>query len=804
MGMGWGWGLDARFVLRTMRRSPGYAVTSVLVLACAVAVNAAVFSFVRGTLLAKPAYPDADRVVVAWGSNAADGQLRDVVSGANYLDLARGMTSLEALGAFHTVGSSILHDGHPEVVAANDVSVDFFQAVPVKAYLGRVFDGRDRMSGGEATVVVSYAFWRDRLGADPSAIGRSLLVDGEPLTVIGVLPEDFEFVGPVPLWRPLYDDVLAGEDRSFINYNLIGRLRPGVTPAEATRDLSSVMDRIVQEHPRYEGWSILVEQLHQASVMAVRPALLSITAAVALVLLVALVNLATLFRIRSLGRADELGVRLALGGGRGRVARILVMEAAGLALAGSVVGMLVAPALLARVRAMIPVYVNIPDSAARVPVVQAVLSPAVVSVTIAMVVLGALALTAPGLVAALRTGDAAWGGRRATRSRGMRWLVTIELALATVLCLGAGLTTRSADKLLKTDVGVRDAGLLGVNFGDVWDRPRDEQVAYFRQVREAVQEVPGVTSAGIIDYIPFRGEDDYAGVTFLDRAMQPTEHLREQWRRVSDGLFETAGMRILQGRGFTADDFQGKARVTVVNAAFAAKHFQDRSPVGAFVSTHDDAYRELEIVGVVADVRAAGPASPAPAMLYVPIQGDPRGTAGIYVRVARGDPMAVASRVRDAIWSVDPSQPVEMLGPIADLVGSWVAIPRATRTLVSGLAVLSLLLAAVGVFGVVAYAVRSRTRELGVRVALGASPDRLRRDLLAATTPMVLLGVGAGLVAGVSAARAAESILFGVAPMDPVSVVAAAAAMTAAALLATWLPARRASRIDPTEAIRAE
>jgi putative ABC transport system permease protein len=394
-GMTRGWGIDLRFVSRTLRRAPGYALTAVLVLAGAVAVDAAVFSFVRGTLLARPHYPGADRLVVVWGSNPVDGQLRDVVSGPNYIDLRASMRSLEALSAFHSDDAILPIDGRPTVIDVESVSVDFFDIVPVKPLLGRVFEEGDRTSAAPQILVTSWEYWQDALGGDPGVIGRSLPLNGEPHTIVGVLPKGFEFVREVPLWRPLRDDVLAADDRGHIHYHLFGRLRPGATPADATRDLTEGLSAIRERTGQFRGWTMLAEPLHETSVMAVRPVLLSVAAAVTLVLLIALVNLATLFRIRAMSRAEELGVRLALGGGRGRIARVLALEVGGLALIGSTLGLVVAPFLLARVREMVPLWIAIPDSAARVPVLRAVLDPQVALLSLGLAVLGALALAAP-------------------------------------------------------------------------------------------------------------------------------------------------------------------------------------------------------------------------------------------------------------------------------------------------------------------------------------------------------------------------------------------------------------------------
>ena len=805
MGMVRGWGLDSRFVARSLWRSRGFVATAIAVLACAVAVNTTVFSYVRGTLLAEPPYPNPEAVTIVWGSNVADGQLRDVISGSNYIDLQDEITTLDPVAAIHNDGVYLMVDGRPEVLDAMGVTVDFLDVLGVQPAIGRFFDERERYSGGLETVVVTHAFWRDRLESDPDVVGTTLPFEAGARTIIGVLPEGFEFISPTPLYVPIHDDVLAADERMRIHYHVLGRLVPGVSVAEVNGELGAIMDGIVTEYPGYDGWSFLAEPLHRISVAAVRPVILILTATVGLVLLVALVNLATLFRIRAYARAGEIAVRAALGAGRGALLRVLVIETAGLAIVGALIGLAAAPFILRAVSGMLPVWVAIPDSAARIPVLLAVLDPGVAAVAFGGAVLGSLALTAPNFVSAIRSADVArmagervHGGMRSTKL-----LVGVELALATVLCIGAALTARSAANLLSQDVGVEAEGLLTLYFGDVGDRSPADRTEYFRQVVDQVERIPGVRRAGVTGYVDFMAEDDYARIYFLDRAFEPLRDVREEWRRVDEGLFEAAGTEMVRGRGFVSTDFESIPRVAVVNQAFATKHYEGRSPLGELLSTHNAGYRDMEIVGVVEDVRSLGPAAPPPPMLYVPYQGDPRGTQGLYVRVA-GDPMSYASAVQDAIWSVDPSQPLRNVLPMAELVDAWVAIPRATRSLVLVLAALACLLASVGVFGVVAYAVKTRRSEMGIRLALGASAERLEADQIKAIAPVIVLGLGSGVALGALGARAARAILYGVSPLDPLSIVAAIGAMGAAALVATYLPARRAARISPTEVIRAE
>lgn len=803
MGMGRGWGLDVRFVTRSLWKSRGYVFTAVVVLACAVAANASVFSYVRGTLLHEPPYPDAESVMLVWGSSAADGQLRDVISGPNYVDIQERTRLLDPVAAFHTDAAYLMVDGRPVVLDAHEVSYRFFDILRVDPLMGRVFDERDRMSGAAQTVVVTFGFWRDQLGSDPDVLGRVLSFEGDPREVIGVLPDGFELLSPAPLFIPLRDDVLAGMSRANIHYNVVGHLVSGATIAEAQQELHGVMAEIVAEYPGYEGWSFLVEPLHEVAVEAVRPVILILAVTVALVLLVALVNLATLFRIRALARDGELRVRSALGAGRFRVARVLALETVGLAVAGASLGLLATPFLLARVGELVPVWIAIPDSAARVAVLTAELDPGVALFSLASAILGSLLLTAPTFRAALNDGTPGTSARGVLPGlRGTRMLVGIELAVATMLCIGAALTVRSTSQLLSTDVGVDSDGVLTMYFGDVWGLDAQDRTEYFRQVVGVVEELPGVQRAGLMGYIDFGNEDDFAGITFLDRSLQPERDTREEWRRVDEGLFETVGMLMRTGRGFEPADFVGTPRVAVVNQSFAAKHYADGDALGRMLSTHNEAYRELTIIGVVADVRSLGPAAAPPPMLYVPLQGDPRGTQGMHVRVS-GDPMSYAGVVQDAIWSVDSSQPIANVRTMTDLVEWWVAIPRATRALVMSLASLAWLLSAIGVFGVVAYAVRTRRAEFGIRIALGASPGRLEVDQLKATAPVVVLGLTAGLGLGIVGARAASALLYGVSPLDPVSLVGATAVMGLATIIATWLPARRAGQVDPREVITA-
>jgi predicted permease len=789
--------MDVRFVLRSLWKSRGYVATAVTVLACTVAANATVYSYVKGTLLADTSFPDPERVALVWGRNLEDGQRRDVISGPNAVDVRERLTTARA-AAFHYDGTYLEVDGHPEVVSSLDVSWDFFEVLGVSPAQGRGFGESERHASAGDVIVVSHGFWRDYMSARPDAVGSTLLLEEQPHTVVGVLAPDFEFLAPAPVMRVVTDDELAARERVSIHFNMIARLQSDATFEQLDLELARIARDIEAEYAFFEGWDFHAEPLQPTVVEAVRPALMLLVATVLLVLVVALVNLAMLFRVRTAVRGDEIGMRAALGAGRARLARVLAIEPMLLAAAGAALGLAVTPWILARMVDLVPAWIPIPDSAAMVPAVRSALEPGVAVVAFATAVVGALLLTAPAFLPLVRRGFARSGrsGRVRSGLGGLRALIGIELALTTVLCVSGGLLVRSLDGMLETPVGVEPDGLLAVRFADVWGAPIEEQAAYFRQVVDAVEAVPGVRRAGVIDYLDFLAEDDFARIYFLDRSLQPERDAREEWRRVDDGAFDAAGMRIVQGRGFEREDIEGTVRTAIVNEAFARKHWPEGEAIGQLVSTHDAFYRDMRIVGVVADVRSLGPTNPAPPTLYVPQQGNPRGTVGLYVRAEADDVIGIAPAVREAIWSVDPAQPVIDLVPMRSMVDRWTAVPAAARTLVVALAALAWGLSIVGVFGVAAYAVRSRRAELGIRVALGATPARLEADHLLRLAPVILLGVGAGVIGAVTMAWTARALLFGVGPLDPISLLVAVVATGGAGVLATWWPARAVRRVE--------
>jgi predicted permease len=743
--------------------------------------------------------------VFVWGSEPVNGQRRDVISGSNFIDLRRRATTLASLAAVHGDDVVVMRDGRPDVQQALQVTVDFLRVLGVQPAIGSDFDDSHRRSGAPPVAIISHAFWRDAFGSEAGAVGRSIEVDGTTTTIVGVLPERFYFAGQWPIYLPLRDDDLAAEDRTHHHYHMVGRLRPGISVNDASHELSSILAAIATEDPRLSRWSVLVEPMHDVTVEAVRQSLWSIAAASLLVLVVAMVNLGTLLRVRTVRRLPELAVRGSLGASRARVASSVALEALLISAGGGVLGVLVAPAALDLFSTIAPPQILIPNSAASIPVLRATLTPDLLGIALTATVALGLLLALPSMWTILRQPPsmmAVRAGHRVTRSAASRWMVGAELALATLLAVGAGLLIRSLTYLTSQDPGVDPTGILTAYFGDVEDRPVAERAEYFRLVLEAVETIPGVRRAGIKDYRPFEGEDDFKGIRFPERPLpRPGEGVREEWRRVSEGYIETVGMRIVSGRAFSPGDFIGTPRSAVINQAFAAKHYPDQDPLGRRLMIAERGYTDVEIVGIATDVRSRGVAVAAPPVVFVPYQASPRGHVALFVKVI-GDPMNYAAAIRDAIWSVDSRQPVLPMAPLDEVIARSIAIPTMVSRIVAVMAVVALALAGLGVFGVVAYAVGARRHEFAVRMVLGATAARLTRELIGSVAVLLAVSIVLGLVAAAAGVRGLRAVLHGVTPADPITFAVAAAVVALTGLVACYLPARRVARFDPARTIQ--
>jgi predicted permease len=803
---------DIVYATRGMRRARGFAVVVLLTLALGIGATTAMFSVVRGVLLRPLPFPDAERVVRLWPGNPKAGTERPIISAAELEDWERELRGFEAVGAFGAVPMAHTYgDGGAEPVYARTsyVSRGFFPALGTPPQLGRTFRADQYVDGANRVIVVSDAFWRAHLGADPNVVGRVIHLDKKPFTVVGVMGPDFAFPDPaVAVWIPttvMDPDDPSWRGRQMRWLNPVGRLRPGVTPEQGRVEIVALLERLATAYPKTNtGWtSVIVEDVRDSIVGKVRPGLLVLLGAVGLVLLVVCANVANLLLVRATGRGREMAVRAALGAGRGRVVRLLLTESLLLAVVGGALGVALA---WSSVRTFVALGGEFLPRAADVRLDLGVLAFAVGITLLTGLVSGlwpALRASSPRLAGALREGSrGSSGGAASHRARAV--LVGAEVALAVVLVAGAGLMLRSFERLTSVDPGFRPEGALLARFHmhadgpPPWPFPEER-----RRVIERVRQIPGVTVAGATSFAPFtdgQAEPRPFTIPGVPAPAQGEEPL-VRMQPVSPGYLEALGIPLLAGEDI--DAVAGDS--TAVPSAIISKRMADRfwpgqNPLGkSFVVGP----RTVRVIGVAGDVRSTRLDSIAGYMAYVPERMMQRVHVSLIVRTD-GDPARLAGPVRAAIREVLPRQPILQIVPMQDKVAAAASTPRFFTTLVSVFGALALMLAAVGLYGIVAYVVRHREREIGVRVALGASPASVVGLMVRRGMAPVLAGLAVGLALALFATRLLRSLLYEVSESDPVTFVGVAALLAAVALVASWLPSRRAARVDPTITLRAD
>ncbi len=792
---------------RILRQAPGFSIFVAGVLASGVCAATVILAGVYDTLWKPLPFDEPDKVVIAWGSTSINGQLRDVVSGPIAVDLHEQNNTLSALAAFKPDDVVVMRDGQPLVVSALTVTTEFFDAFGVSPFLGRWFSQQEGFSGSQRVVVVSHAFWRDELGGDSAAVGSAVELNGAQHAIVGVIPTDFYFTQDVVL--PLEKDVLESYNRTNYDYWLVGRMRDDVTVQIVSDDLNGIFQEIAAKDSRLTNWSILVEPFQSTVVEALRLPLLALLAAVGCLWAIAIVNVTNLFLVRMSGRQHTFALHRALGASGFRVGAIVFGETVSLTLIGWIVGMTASLGGLKLLQQISPPTVPIPGSAARMSFVTPSLSAQVVVLVALVTLVGCVIYTISSLVSLRGSTKPLVHGENRTQSVGRRavranvLLVGVEIAIATMLLVSAGLSLRTLVNLLDVDAGVRPSGVLTMYVGDLDIRTNGERARFFDAVIREVDAVPGVSGVGLNDYVPFQSEDDFEGIRFPERPNPlPGEGPREEWRRVSSGYFEAAGVSLLRGRVFSRADTETSPSVAIVNRAFANRYYPDQDPVGRQMRLTNSEYGMSEVVGVVDDVRRRGLRQAAPPVVYVPFHRRPRPNMAIFIRTD-GDPRQFVDAVKAAVWVVDPGQPIDRIQPFDDVVNGSVGIPRLMMQLVGGLSALALTLAAIGIGGVMAYSVRLREREFGIRVAVGASPGVIRRLVLRNALIVTMCGLSAGVAAAIFLARSIEGLLFGVAVADPLTLLVVATIMTCVAMGAGVIPSWRAARIDPVETLRA-
>jgi predicted permease len=796
---------DARHALRQLRTAPGFAAVALLTLALGIGANTAIFSVVYGVLLRPLPYAESERLVRVFETSEGS---RNTVSPPNFLDWRAQGTAFASLAALSDETVSLARQGaDPERVSSAAVTANLFDVLGTRALLGRTFAREDDAWGSARVVVVDEALWRRAFGADPALLGRSLTLDGEAYTVIGIVPHGTGFPADAELFTPLRLDPAELPTMRGAHYlRVVGRLKPGVTVEQAGSEMATIMRRLEQQYPdQNTGAGTAVQGLRDVLTQEVRVPLLVLLGAVGLVLLIACVNVANLLLARGVGRAGEIAVRAALGAGRGRIARQLLTESVALALLGGVLG---AGLAVLGTRAFVHLA---PGDVPRLDAVR--VDGTVLLATLAMaIVVGALA----GLGPALQSGRSDLnrvlreGGRGAVgrRLRAVEGLAVAEMALAVTLLVGAGLLVRSFDKLRAVDPGFRPERVLtfDVSLPSASYEPVERKRAFADALLARLRALPEARDVAVAFGLPMCGVS--FGLTFdiASRPLPPAQQPATSVRFASPGYFAALGIPLVRGRAFTADDRGGAPPVLVINETAARRFFPGRDPIGERVAlgmTRDSVRLGGEIVGVVGDVHDFGLDAEAQPQMYAPFDQWPMSYLSVVVRTT-GEPTALAAAARRIVRELDPTLPVARLTTLEQSVAESVARPRFYMLLLGSFAATALVLAAVGVYGVIAYAVGRRTREIGVRLALGATAAQVLRGVVGRALALGLAGLVLGTLGAVAATRLMRGLLFGVGPTDPLAFGVAAVALLAVAVAAAWVPARRAARVSPVAAMRAE
>lgn len=794
---------DLRFGFRLLRKQPGFTAVAVLTLALGIGATTAIFSVVDGVVLRPLSYPRPDELMV-FGENSPKVPQVAASPGA-YLAWRRQSADFTGLAAWTFGPYNLTGEGEPRRVFAQRITGDYFGTIGLTPELGRDFQPRDETPGHDNVVILTHALWRDQFGGRASAIGQTILMDERPFRIIGVMPDRFLFDRHADVYTPLA--FTARDEENFAERSLLvlGRRKPGVSFDQARAGLAAISSRLAQKSPTTnKGWGVFALPLHDATIGRVRGLLFLLLGAVGFLLLIACVNVANLLLSRASSRQREIAVRVALGAGRSRIVRQLLCESLLIAALGGALGAAVAYGGMHLLLAFAP------DGLPRLGEIS--MNARLLAFTCALALgtgLGfgvAPALEATGVDAVETLKDGGHGvteSRRRRRLRGL--LVALEVALALILLTGAGLLARSFVRLQQVDPGFRTRDNYMSNIALIAQKyPTEASRAAF--VDEAVARfaaIPGISGVAFTNHtLPTMGMPR-SFFNLEGRALEPMQLPPAFYYAVTPGYFDVMGIPLVRGRGFTAQDGAGAPRVALINEEMVRLHFPDTDPVGQHLSVGGGPDVWREIVGVVGDVLQGGAGQPKRAQIYEPFAQSP-GASTSFVIQSTLPPNELSYAVSKAVHAIDPDIPLTLVYPLTGASSTNLAAARFTLFLFSVFAVLALFLAAIGVYGVMTYAVSQRTGEIGIRMALGAQ----RRDVLRLILHQGARMVGAGLLAGLAGSLAIthlmEWMLFEVRPYDPLTLAAIMVLLSAVALLACWLPARRATKVDPLVALRCE
>ena len=803
---------DLRHGLRILRKSPGFAIIAVLTVALGIGANTAVFSVVYGVLLEPLPYHDSARLILLNETTPRVGMVS--VSDPNFLDWRSQSTTFSQMAAVHEVAFNLSGISQPESIGGEAVSPNFLSLLGVRPFLGRDFDVSEEKSGAAPVVMLSYSLWQSHFGSDPTAVGRTVLFDGRSFTIIGVLPPNFrwiekvQFLEPIGTWLATNPDARDRGARG--DMVVIGRLAPASSLAGARSEMEGIAARLAKEYPAdNDQFGVVLRPIREAFVGDMRIAILSLFGAVICVLLIACANVANLLLVRGAGRSREIALRIAFGATRRRIVRQMLTESLVLAFVGGALGIALAVAGSHAITQMLS-----PDMLVGATVA---LNPAVVLFAAGLILLAAFIF---GLAPAARSAKSdihlqlkegsAGTGTAASHNRLRAVFVVTELALSLVLLAGAGLMMKSLHLLLSVSPGLQPARLLTMEM-DLRTAQYDKDPAvinFWQNVLDRVRALPGVQGAALGTNVPLTDSHGRSDITIEGMPLpKPGSYPHPDGHIISDGFVSTLGIPLLQGREFVETDNEQGAPVAMINAKLARQYFPNGDAVSKrFMFGHPDTEKQprwLTIVGVVGDTKMYGLANPARFEVYIPFHQSASRDMDVLVR-SRVDPSALTSAIRGEVAAIDKDQPIFAIATMQELISASVAGRRFTLILLGLFSGLAVVLAAIGIYGVISYSVAQRTRDIGIRMALGASETQVLRDVLGLGVRLTGLGLLLGLLGALLATRVLASLLYGVASTDALTFTAVSVVLAVVALLASYLPARRATRVDPMVALRYE
>jgi putative ABC transport system permease protein len=794
---------DIRYGVRSLMKRPGFTAIALVALALGIGANTAIFSLVNAVLLRPLPFAEPDRLVWMFG-NIRNGGNRASVSPLDFLDYRQQNTTFEQFAASISVPVplNLTGNGEPERLTAAAVTGNYFQALGVQPVLGRTFQLENEKPGNDRVTVLGYNVWQKRFGGDPAIINKTITLDGKSCAVLGVMPKEFSFPATAELWVPINFDISPGMKQRKAHFlRPIGRLKAGVTMAQAQADTDAVARHLEEQYPEDKGWNLRLVSLREQLVGNTRPTLFILFGAVGFVLLIACANVANLLLVRAAGRSREIAVRTALGAGRWRIVRQMITESVLLALVGGSLGTLLA---VWGVELLVALSEGAIPSTAHVSIDATVLGFTLLVSLSTGVLFGlapALRTMKLNLSESLKEGGRT-GSEGAHRNRTRSVLVVLETAVAVVLLIGAGLLVRSLLRLQEVSPGFDAQNVLTMSV----DLPRakydtpEKSANFFSDLEGRLASLPGMESVGLVSELPLSGQPNDMPYTVEGRpAVSSNQSFDDDFRRVNTKYFGAMRIPFLRGRNFSEQEVRDGARVVIISDLLARQVFPNEEPLGKrLVMMMGNT--PFEIIGVVGDIRHRGLDSDPLAAMYMPAY---ERSMNVVLR-SKGDTATLAAAARKEVQQIDPNQPVANVRTMEQWLETAMAAPRYRTALLGLFALVALLLASTGIYGVMSYSVSQRTHEIGVRMALGARRFDVLKLVVRQGMSLVLIGVVVGLAGAFALTRLMSTLLFNVTAKDPFTFAAVATLLTLVAFVACYLPARRATTVDPLIALRYE